>query len=405
MILQKYLYGWDKLEPIVLSSVAVGHNILLLGPHGVGKTKISQIISKALGVDGFIKYSMDKENLLSMVGCPSPEALKNGRLEYAKHNRSIFNAKIIMLDEISRAPKENQNIVLEIIEEKTAFGEKLDYLYVIATANNETYRGTFQIDTALLDRFHFVAPVPSVSNWTDLSQTDFTHIVEANSENADLSEVDKELRSVVEKIRNAYGNLKNNEAVRKKVVEFCASFSSKLTKNLRNAKDGEEHLSKISFRQLGKQFLDNILAVASYYKVMGDKNYIVNGALNAINFGIVTKSGVPRTITDPIFDKTKDILTSGDDEEVNKFKTQLTEGTTAERIKFINDNLGEFDRLLKDSDKSSILVKLMEEIVKMENDDERAINWISIGKAARQNASDVVMGNYYFSILNILAVS
>jgi len=86
-IINNYLYGWQELEPTLLACIALNQNMLLIGKHGVGKSAFMKFVANAIAngqKDKFnaIKYSMDKENLISMVGIPNIEALKKGRIEY-----------------------------------------------------------------------------------------------------------------------------------------------------------------------------------------------------------------------------------------------------------------------------------------------------------------------------------
>ncbi|NIT99798.1 MAG: hypothetical protein GWN01_02275, partial [Nitrosopumilaceae archaeon] len=83
-IIPRYLHGWDELEPTIIGSIAQGMSILLLGKHGCGKTSFGRFVSEALSNGEelkLIKYSMDKENLISMVGIPNADALKQGKID------------------------------------------------------------------------------------------------------------------------------------------------------------------------------------------------------------------------------------------------------------------------------------------------------------------------------------
>jgi MoxR-like ATPase len=165
MLLDDYLYGWEHLEPAIIGCICQRLNVLLLGKHGTGKSSLTRFLADAL-TEGdetlqFRRYAMDKENMISMVGIPNPAALSKGKLEYAKHDRSILDADVVLFDEITRAPKDNQNLVLEVLEERTVLGKPLKYRFAIATANDETYQATYKLDPALLDRFAIVLPVPT----------------------------------------------------------------------------------------------------------------------------------------------------------------------------------------------------------------------------------------------------
>ncbi len=213
-VIGDYLFGWDDLEPTLLACLARGLNIILLGSHGSGKTSFARFVSAAVAEGNedfrFIKYSMDKENLLSMVGCPNPVDLKAGKLNYATHERSIFNADVILLDEITRAGKENQNMVLEILEEHTVFGQPLKYRFAIATANEETYRGAYKLDAALLDRFVVVLPIPSTDTPGKVFGADEIRkmlMLNQGKRTENMGASNKKIRTTIEQIRRATAEL------------------------------------------------------------------------------------------------------------------------------------------------------------------------------------------------------
>ena len=293
-LIDKFIYGWSDLEPIFLASIATKHNVLLMGRHGIGKSACMQFIGQAMSDENeklnVIKYSTDKENLISMVGIPNAEELKKGRIVYATHDRSIFNADIALMDEITRASKETQNMILEILQENTVFGQPLKKLkFVVATANDETYKGAMRLDAALLDRFACVLPVPDLgSDQSRWGSDEIEEIIRLNLFDREVSFNDssKELRKVVMGIKEETEKLwqqknKNNETeLADNVIDFTAKFFTQLLASLGELnKNKKSDKFYISIRQVAQHFPLLTMATASYFKIVkDDTDYLKSGA-------------------------------------------------------------------------------------------------------------------------------
>lgn len=369
-IISKFVYGWNHLEPILLGTLARSHNILLLGSHGSGKSVFARLVSAAVGNGDnfkFIKYEMSKENLISMVGCPSPEALKEGRIDYATHERSVFNADVIMMDEITRAGRENQNMVLEILEERTVFGKPLKYKFVIATANEETYKGAYKLDQALLDRFLAVIPIPSIDSRENIvGAEEIAKMLDLNQGKRDesIEETNKEIREAVEAIRKTYDELWANTKLRTNLNEFASKFFASLLGNLKefNRTAGKDGNVKISFRQISSQFVPLALSVASYYKAVQDNiDYLQVGTWDAIKYSIGTKLGFPVDKVKPIFESLKDLLIDGDT-LMTRVIVSLTTGSTKGRIVALKKYSKEVKDQMEYAEKVNIIGNLINEI-------------------------------------------
>ena len=71
------------------------------------------------------------------------------------HERAIWDADIVVIDELPRARKETQNLFLEILGEDPPGAAS-----VVGTMNPDTYAASYRMDAALGDRFCMVLPVP-----------------------------------------------------------------------------------------------------------------------------------------------------------------------------------------------------------------------------------------------------
>lgn len=369
-IIGQYLAGWDALEPVILGTVANGFNPLFLGKHGCGKSSLVRFIANALNESGkgslrFRKYSMDKENIVSMIGMPDVEAMKQKKLSYVTHERSIFNADVILLDEITRAPKETQNLVLEVLEEKTCFGHPLPYKYVIATANDETYQAAFKLDAALLDRFYVVVPAPSTDNENSpYGPDEVRHLIELNmgKRKDNQAKSDKQLADTVAKIREAYEAFWHDKAILTNVVDFASKFMSMVLASVREMNRGSKTKFYISQRDIGLQFCRVILAIASYYKVVKeDPDYLLKGAHDAYKYAIATKNGIPLEKLDPHFEQLKGLLTDKAD-KMARLKIALTTGRIDGRLMVLNDSITTVAKELEADEIINIFGNILQEL-------------------------------------------
>ena len=169
------LIGLSDLEPIILAALATGDPLLLIGPHGTGKSLLLTRIAEALGL-AFRHYNSSLLNFDDLVGFPLPSS--NGSLEYVKTPASIWGAEAVIFDEISRCRPDIQNKLFPIIHERRAQGILLDGLrYRWAAMNppmteddDEGYIGSEPLDPALTDRFAFVVNMPSWDRYSEDEQ-------------------------------------------------------------------------------------------------------------------------------------------------------------------------------------------------------------------------------------------
>src|SRR3989304_6654348 len=111
MILSSLVIGFDKIEPVVVANVAIERNVILVGRHGTCKSTLARELAKGYG-GSFVIYDATKDDIISICGIPKTKVLEEGRLEFAIGDRTIWDKSLIVIDEIGRATKENQNILL-----------------------------------------------------------------------------------------------------------------------------------------------------------------------------------------------------------------------------------------------------------------------------------------------------
>jgi len=221
-MLEGIVVGWEGIEDVFIANLAMKKPFILVGRHGICKTKVSKEIAKIYQNENdshFRFYDATKDDLISIAGIPIPEQLKKGKLAFSHHDRSIWEARIIVVDEISRANKENSNLWLEILEEHTCFGKKLVYETFISTMNPETYASTMKVDEALIDRFYAVIPVPDFQKST---AKDFRKVIELNLNRSNRDEENHlpSAKRTLEGIRKQYAKLLENLEFLEGVKDF-----------------------------------------------------------------------------------------------------------------------------------------------------------------------------------------
>lgn len=170
------VYGWEKLEAILLAAIVSKTPLLLIGPHGCAKSYLLERLAVALNLE-YRFYNASLINYDDLVGIPIPSEDKKS-LEYIATPTSIWEAEVVFVDEINRSKPELQNKIFPIIHEKRVQGINLDKLHFRWAAMNpvsseekedEVYLGAQQLDKALADRFGFIVEIPA---WKDLSRKD-----------------------------------------------------------------------------------------------------------------------------------------------------------------------------------------------------------------------------------------
>ncbi len=196
------LFGLDGLAPVMVAALASEMPLLLIGPHGTGKTLLLTRIAEALGLV-CRHYNASLVNFDDLIGFPVPGA--DGTLHYAQTPATIWGAGAVIFDEISRSRPEMQNKLFPIIHERRVQGLLLEDLRFRWAAMNppavdddETgYAGSEPLDTALADRFGFIVEMPE---WKGLSDTEQAAVILADPDDWDRDAA-AELASVLRTVQ------------------------------------------------------------------------------------------------------------------------------------------------------------------------------------------------------------
>ncbi|MEM7825126.1 MAG: AAA family ATPase [Candidatus Aenigmatarchaeota archaeon] len=157
------------MEDVIKGAVISRSNVLLLGERGEGKTQLlNDVLYSWFGSKGTylrVTPDLDLKNLYQRINLEKLNEARNTD-ELREITQRIANP-ITVVDEINRAPAVVQNQLMNICDGyieingiKYPLGYR-GYSVGMATANfgNGRYAGTFDMDQAILDRFHLIIDI------------------------------------------------------------------------------------------------------------------------------------------------------------------------------------------------------------------------------------------------------
>src|SRR3954468_7514714 len=97
LLRQLGMIGMDAIEPVIMAALITEAPLLLIGPHGVGKSWLLTRLAATLGLE-FRHYNASLLSFDDLVGYPLPNG--NGMLEYVQTPASIWGARAVFIDEI-----------------------------------------------------------------------------------------------------------------------------------------------------------------------------------------------------------------------------------------------------------------------------------------------------------------
>jgi MoxR-like ATPase len=156
------ILGQDQLKKELKSALAMGRNVIIQGPPGVGKTTLAKNVASLLGKDApFIRIQGSPDlTAEDLFGDIDPiKALKFGPLsKEAFTPGKIFKADkgVLFFDELNRCPEKLQNALLQVLQERivTIGSYSVDFtadFIFIGTMNPED-ASTEKLSNVFLDR-------------------------------------------------------------------------------------------------------------------------------------------------------------------------------------------------------------------------------------------------------------
>lgn len=166
------VYGFSRLQILLLTALVTEDPLLLIGKSGTGKTYLLNRISEALRLE-HRHYNASLISFDDLVGFPYPNDAKTC-IEYLQTPASAWGAESVLIDEISRCKPEHQNRFFSLVHERRIQGILLARLRYRWCAMNpcrpdqdgDDYAGSEPLDPALADRFGLLV---QVGDWLQLT--------------------------------------------------------------------------------------------------------------------------------------------------------------------------------------------------------------------------------------------
>lgn len=180
------VYGFDRLEPVILAALVTEDPMLLIGASGTGKTFLLNSLSEALMLE-HRHYNASLISFDDLVGFPYPDQ-DNGGVKFLQTPATVWAAESVLIDEISRCKPEHQNRLFSLVHERRIQGISLPKLRFRWAAMNpcssdqaglEDYSGSEPLDPALADRF---ALFISAADWGELSNDERLKVADPSGE-------------------------------------------------------------------------------------------------------------------------------------------------------------------------------------------------------------------------------
>lgn len=370
-IITKVAHGWENIEPAIIAFTAAELPFMMQGMHGNAKTTVGKLIGWVFGDGTFRYYDCSKANLITMAGFPDADKMKNGEQAFIPNNRSLIGSdkhpvRVILLDELTRTPKDSQNLLLEIIENKSVFGIPTGHRVLMSTANPETYHGAQKLDAALLDRFVACLPIPDLK---EIEASDAETMIAINMEQATndkyLETVGKELKDVVDKVRLKYEAYLKDKDVLERIKKYVGNLAS-----LAKAKFGpSEDAPYISGREVGNQMWRAILSLAAYYVTVynrDERQAFVEAAQEAIKYCWVTKHSMEQkyiNIVNTIHKEMKFMLTATGKGEAGRIQLAYASAIAPQaKLTFWETHLDDVIKHCGPSEKEEMMTSTLESI-------------------------------------------
>jgi MoxR-like ATPase len=193
------VFGFGRLETVILAALVTEDPLLLIGRSGTGKTYLLNSLSEALGLE-HRHYNASLVSFDDLVGFPFPDDEKTS-VKFLQTPATIWGAESVLVDEISRCRPEHQNRLFSLVHERRIQGLPLTGLRYRWAAMNPCsvdqggdYAGSEPLDRALADRFGLLV---EVSDWESLSDEERLAVADPAGEGA-MSDDGGELKAQVE---------------------------------------------------------------------------------------------------------------------------------------------------------------------------------------------------------------
>jgi MoxR-like ATPase len=174
---QQYFFGPEDIPELISTALLAKGHVMLEGVPGVAKTTLVKFYSSFIGCQSkriqFTPDLMPSDITGTMV--PGPD------FKTHKFMPGPIFTKILLADEINRAPAKSQAAILEALEERMVTIEGVTYalpspFFVLATQNPLESAGTFPLPEAAIDRFLLRIPLDYPAKTDELHMMKVHHI-------------------------------------------------------------------------------------------------------------------------------------------------------------------------------------------------------------------------------------
>jgi MoxR-like ATPase len=151
---QKVYIGGDEVIVLVLAAMVARGHVLLEGVPGLAKTTLAKAIAHAVGCE-FRRIQFTPDLLPADI---TGTFVFNQKLHEFELRQGPIFARIVLADEINRAPAKTQSALLEAMQERQVTIEGStqplpDPFLVLATQNPVEQEGVYLLPEAQIDRF------------------------------------------------------------------------------------------------------------------------------------------------------------------------------------------------------------------------------------------------------------
>ena len=157
-IAQRFI-GQNAVVDLAIGALLSGGHALLVGVPGLGKTRLVETLGAVMGLNtNRVQFTPDLMPA-DILGSEVLETAESGSRHFKFIEGPIF-CRLLMADEINRAPAKVQSALLEAMQERHAtIGDTTHELpkpfLVLATQNPIEQEGTYLLPEAQVDRFMF----------------------------------------------------------------------------------------------------------------------------------------------------------------------------------------------------------------------------------------------------------
>lgn len=352
-IINKIVRGYEEVEPCIMTALALRENLFVIGAHGNGKSSLGRVLGRAADPtgSGFRLFHADKAGLVQIGGLPDMErSRETGDMQFIYNQKSIFGAKVVLVDELPRADKERQNYWMEVLEDRTFQGKPTGHEMIIATGNDQTYHGNFKFDLALLSRFLFVIPAPT---FEEIESGEVVAMVRLNRKNGrDLVSVANEVQDLVVRMRTTMDKLWESEDLLEQLEQFIGTFTQFVKEKIHGNKElAENPEAYFSAREFAFHMIQSLIGLYAYFVEMNVSKPLEHAGRYTVKYVIEQRHAAAGeafiNICNAAWRQLAGMLTDNVDTPAGKLHWRFASALTAsQKVGFWRDHLREVEQCM-----------------------------------------------------------